>query len=120
LHLIKFRTGNFIYVYKTVHVYNLLQNEMAQCFLSRPRIFGKSLLLSMMKALFLGDKELFRGLYIYDFKPYPVIHMTFTQLEYDKTVNDHMALYYALQKYLGKILPVKTKSLFQTGLFLDP
>jgi hypothetical protein len=103
---VKFRTGNFIYVDKTAHVYSLLQNEMTQCFLSRPRRFGKSLLLSMMKALFSGDKDLFRGLYIYDkydFKPYPVIHMTFTQLEYDKTVNDHMALYYALQKYLGKI-----------------
>ena len=76
-HFVKFRTGNFVYVDKTRHVYNLLQDEMTHCFLSRPRRFGKSLFLSMVKELFLGNKELFKGLYIYDkydFKPYPVIH----------------------------------------------
>jgi hypothetical protein len=35
-------------------------------FLSRPRRFGKSLLESTMEALFMGQKELFEGLYIYD------------------------------------------------------
>ena len=50
-------------------------------FLSRPRRFGKSLLISTLKAIFEGKKELFKGLALYD-KPYkwekhPVIHLSF-------------------------------------------
>ena len=48
-------------------------------FLSRPRRFGKSLLVSTLKAIFEGKKELFKGLSIhgkpYDWKQYPVIHL---------------------------------------------
>ena len=51
-------------------------------FLSRPRRFGKSLTLSTLKAVFEGKKELFKGLAIYDkpydWKPYPIIHLSFT------------------------------------------
>ena len=50
-------------------------------FLSRPRRFGKSLLLSTIEAYFLGKKELFEGLAIYDlekeWKRYPVFHFSF-------------------------------------------
>jgi hypothetical protein len=102
----KFRSGNYIYVDKSKFVYNLLQTEMTYCFLSRPRRFGKSLLISMMKEMFLGNRALFKGLYIfdrYDFKPYPVIHLTFSSLEYDRTCDAHLSLYVALKNYLGKI-----------------
>ena len=50
----------YVYVDKTDLVYNLAQEHV--CFLSRPRRFGKSLLLSTLDAYFSGKKELFRGL----------------------------------------------------------
>ncbi|WP_461834301.1 AAA family ATPase, partial [Desulfothermus sp.] len=49
-------------------------------FLSRPRRFGKSLFLDTLSEIFLGNKELFNGLYIYDkyaFVPHPVIRISF-------------------------------------------
>ncbi|ETR67156.1 MAG: hypothetical protein OMM_11894 [Candidatus Magnetoglobus multicellularis str. Araruama] len=54
----------------------------------------------MMKEMFLGNRALFKGLYIfdrYDFKPYPVIHLTFSSLEYDRTCDAHLSLYVALK-----------------------
>ena len=59
----KLRKENFLYVDKTEFVYRLA-NEGTTYFLSRPRRFGKSLLLSTMEAYFLGKKELFTGLKI--------------------------------------------------------
>ena len=52
--------GGYVYVDKTDLVYNLAQEHV--CFLSRPRRFGKSLLISTLEAYFLGRKELFKGL----------------------------------------------------------
>ncbi len=57
----KLRKNNYLYVDKTPFVYDLAQT-CSPYFLSRPRRFGKSLLLSMMKAYFEGKKELFWGL----------------------------------------------------------
>ncbi|MBR6297155.1 MAG: ATP-binding protein [Treponema sp.] len=57
------REGNYIYVDKTSLIYELTQTNRA-VFLSRPRRFGKSLLLSTIKYYFLGSKDLFRGLEI--------------------------------------------------------
>ncbi|MDR1603611.1 MAG: AAA family ATPase, partial [Gracilibacteraceae bacterium] len=55
------RTNNFLYVDKTDLVYRLA-TEGKNYFLGRPRRFGKSLLVSTLKAYFEGKKELFRGL----------------------------------------------------------
>ncbi|MDR1559537.1 MAG: AAA family ATPase [Clostridiales bacterium] len=70
--------GNYVYADKTQYIYNLLTNGKCY-FLSRPRRFGKSLLLDTIAEVFSGDRELFRGLWIYssdwDFKKYPVIRM---------------------------------------------
>src|SRR5258706_6760541 len=55
-----------IYVDKTIYIYQLMQSGASSFFLSRPRRFGKSLLLSTMKAIFEGKRELFEGLYIYN------------------------------------------------------
>jgi hypothetical protein len=55
-------------------------------FLSRPRRFGKSLLVSTLKEIFLGNRELFRELYIYDkieWQQYPVVHIDFSVLDYN-------------------------------------
>ncbi len=57
------RNDGFAYVDKTKQVYDLAQNGK-YIFLSRPRRFGKSLLLSTLKAYFQGKKELFEGLAI--------------------------------------------------------
>ncbi|GAA5819801.1 MAG: AAA family ATPase [Methanobrevibacter sp. CfCl-M3] len=70
--------NNFLYVDKTKDIYNLIYNE-STVFLSRPRRFGKSLLVSTLDNLFLGNKDLFKGLYIYDkwdwSKKYTVINI---------------------------------------------
>ena len=56
----KIRELNAIYIDKTEYIYNLVQNGQVY-FLSRPRRFGKSLLISTMEAYFQGKKELFEG-----------------------------------------------------------
>ena len=55
------RDEGFVYVDKTALVYDLVTNGKIY-FLSRPRRFGKSLLLSTLANYFLGRKDLFRGL----------------------------------------------------------
>ena len=54
--------GNFLYVDKTEYVWQLIRPEQAMYFLSRPRRFGKSLLITTLEAIFQGKKELFQGL----------------------------------------------------------
>ena len=69
---------NYLYIDKTDIAYTLI-NSYKYSFLSRPRRFGKSLFLDTLKNLFQGNKELFKGLYIYDkwdFKKYPVIKIS--------------------------------------------
>jgi hypothetical protein len=56
----KIRTEGYVYVDKTAYVYRLA-TEGNPYFLGRPRRFGKSLLLSTLKAYFLGQRELFEG-----------------------------------------------------------
>jgi hypothetical protein len=72
----------YIYVDKTEYIYKLIKNGKYY-FLSRPRRFGKSLLLSTIEYLFKGEKELFKGLYIYDKwnweETYPVIRIDFAK-----------------------------------------
>ena len=84
------RKKGFIYVDKTALVYKLA-TEGKPYFLSRPRRFGKSLLISTMKAYFLGKKELFEGLAIeqmeQDWIEYPVININFANDELIATSN---------------------------------
>jgi len=76
------REENYIYVDKTKYIYKLA-TEGKVYFLSRPRRFGKSLLLSTIENLFKGNKKLFKGLYIHDKwnweKTNPVIKIDFTK-----------------------------------------
>ena len=73
--------GDALYVDKTEYVWRLVDSGDTEFFLSRPRRFGKSLLVSTLKAIFQGRRELFKGLAIdkkdYDWKEYPVIHLDF-------------------------------------------
>ncbi|MDR3269126.1 MAG: AAA family ATPase, partial [Tannerella sp.] len=81
----KLRTVGFVYVDKTAYVYRLAY-ESAPCFLGRPRRFGKSLLLSTLKAYFLGKKELFDGLALAelekDWVEYPVFYLDLNVASY--------------------------------------
>lgn len=55
---------NYIYVDKTEYIYRLSHTDGKYFFLSRPRRFGKSLLVSTMKSYFEGKRQLFKGLAI--------------------------------------------------------
>ena len=74
------REDGYVYVDKTRLVYDLVTKGKIY-FLSRPRRFGKSLLVSTLKNYFLGRKELFRGLAIdsleTEWAEYPVFHIDF-------------------------------------------
>lgn len=80
------RKGNYSYIDKTALVYKLVQSGKYY-FLSRPRRFGKSLLLSTLESYFQGKKELFRGLAIEklekEWKEYPVLHLDLNTQKYD-------------------------------------
>jgi len=73
--------GDYLYIDKTQDIYELITNN-SYVFLSRPRRFGKSLLVSTIKEIFEGNKKLFKGLYIYDKwdweDRYPVIKIDFS------------------------------------------
>jgi len=74
--------GNYIYVDKTEYIYKLI-NSGKYYFLSRPRRFGKSLLISTIRYLFEGQKELFKNLYIQDKwnwdETFPIIRISFAK-----------------------------------------
>ncbi|MCB0594681.1 MAG: AAA family ATPase [Lewinellaceae bacterium] len=81
------REGDYLYVDKTEHIHRLVETGKYY-FLSRPRRFGKSLLVSTLRELFLGNQELFKGLWIedrHDWQPGPVIHIAFNTLGYKDT-----------------------------------
>jgi hypothetical protein len=80
----KIREGNYLYIDKTRQIENILQRQ-GSFFLSRPRRFGKSLLVSTLQYLFQGKKELFSGLFIedrWDFQEFPVIKISFSNIGY--------------------------------------
>ena len=82
----KIREGNYVYVDKTEWVWRMASLE-TPFFLSRPRRFGKSLLLSTLEAYFKGRKDLFKGLAIerleQDWIEYPVIHLDLNAKKFD-------------------------------------
>jgi hypothetical protein len=80
----KLRSEDFLYVDKTKEILQLTRSNIV--FLSRPRRFGKSLLISTLGELYKGNKHLFEGLYIYDkwdwTQQYPVIRIDWTSIEH--------------------------------------
>jgi len=89
------REKNFLYVDKTAYLSRLVNNSKVY-FLSRPRRFGKSLFLSTLAAYFLGQKELFKDLYLEQAEEeqaaqenrtpwleYPVLYFDFNTGQYD-------------------------------------
>ena len=91
----KLRRDGFLYIDKTAFIWRLIQSSNPY-FLSRPRRFGKSLFLSTLAAYFLGQKELFKGLYLEEmekelaaqenravWQKYPVLYFDFNTGQYD-------------------------------------
>ncbi len=82
----KLRNDAFVYVDKTAYIYQLA-NTSGYYFLSRPRRFGKSLLISTMEAYFSGKKELFKGLALEELETewteYPILHLDLNSRKYE-------------------------------------
>ena len=96
------RTGGWVYVDKTAQVYNLAK-EGKYFFLSRPRRFGKSLLLSTLQAYFEGKKHLFEGLAIEqletEWNTHPVLHLDLNAERYASLDELHNLLDTYLRKW---------------------
>ena len=79
------RRDGYVYVDKTALMYKMA-SEGKYYFLSRPRRFGKSLLLSTLEAYFEGQEELFQGLAVEqlekEWKKYPILHLDLNSREY--------------------------------------
>ena len=97
----KLRKGEYLYIDKTELIYNMIKGG-SYYFLSRPRRFGKSLLMSTIHAIFDGKRELFDGLVIaektdMDWAKYPVLHLDLNTNKYDakevldKKINESLA-----------------------------
>ena len=91
----KIREGGYVYVDKTELIYQIVRTG-GYYFLSRPRRFGKSLLVSTMEDYFQGKKELFKGLAIEklekDWTEYPVLHLDLSGVTYtdENVLNEKM------------------------------
>ena len=90
----KLREENYLYVDKTAMVYKIASNSTPY-FLSRPRRFGKSLLISTMEAYFRGKRDLFKGLAIenleHDWKQHPILHLDLNNEKYNSVDSlDHI------------------------------
>lgn len=96
------RTNGYLYVDKTALVWQLA-NMGKPYFLSRPRRFGKSLLLSTLKAYFEGKKELFTGLAVEkletEWTVHPVLHLSFNAEKYTSAERLHKQMDSQLMKW---------------------
>ena len=86
--------NNYLYVDKTEKIFNLVKNPKGVYFLSRPRRFGKSLLISTLNEIFEGERELFKDLWIYksdyNWEKHPVVRIDFSKskaLNSDELIN---------------------------------
>lgn len=96
------REGNYVYVDKTPFVHKLIQ-QGKYYFLSRPRRFGKSLLLSTIEAYFKGRRDLFKGLAIDSltevWDEYPILHLDLNNREYSEYESLIKELSYNLEQW---------------------
>ena len=100
------RRNNQYYVDKTDLIYNIVKGSKNN-FLSRPRRFGKSLLVTTMQAYFEGKKDLFKGLAIEklekEWVKYPVIHLDLSRGKYYEIQVVHSTLNAVLGFYEAKL-----------------
>ena len=110
-----------IYVDKTDIIYSLLTKTPGMFFCSRPRRFGKTLLLSTLEAIFQGKKELFKGLKIYDsgydWKKYPVIHIDLGNIDADDATELKKKLLYLLDDIISQYsIKIDRTEYYETNL----
>ena len=136
----KLRRDGFLYIDKTAFIWRLIQSSNPY-FLSRPRRFGKSLFLSTLAAYFLGQKELFKGLYLENaeeeqaefeqraaWEAYPVLYLDFNTGNYIESdelgmnLNGHLCKWEKLygvepseQNFALRFAGVITRACQQTG-----
>ena len=96
------RTRGFVYVDKTESIHRLVTEGMYYS-LARPRRFGKSLLISTLRCLFEGRRELFEGLWIaepnrWEWQPHPVVVLDFNQIARDTPEHLRLGLMRALDQ----------------------
>lgn len=100
------RTGNYVYVDKTEHIYRLFSGGSRLYFLARPRRFGKSLLISTLQELFSANRELFKGLWIdssdYQWIKYPIIYLDFGSIRHDTPEHFESALSWRINEIAQK------------------
>ena len=101
----KIRKDGYCYIDKTALIYQLVKTG-SYYFLSRPRRFGKSLLISTLEAYFQGKRELFEGLAIEglekEWKKYPILHLDLNTQKYEteesleSVLNENLAVWESL------------------------
>lgn len=116
------REQDYLYVDKTSNIYRMVDEGMFY-FLSRPRRFGKSLLISTIRCLFQGRHELFEELWIeqqtnWEWKSYPVVLIDFNQITHDTPENlklglEHTLLNLARKHSIGLEEPLLTEQFRQ-------
>ena len=122
----KIRTEGYLYVDKTQHIAELLGG--VYYFISRPRRFGKSLLLSTLHAYFEGKKELFNGLKISqlekEWKQYPILHLDLNVGKYEnkeallKRLDKHLVEWenqYSVKTIAGDTLGNRFETVIKTA-----
>lgn len=106
---------NYVYIDKTQYLFELMQNNYF--FMSRPRRFGKSMTISTLEQINLGNKELFKGLWIYDkivWEKYPIIRLDFSSIGFMD-----IGLDIAISNKLKQIANEYGIELTQTGIALQ-
>ncbi len=98
------REGGYLYVDKTAFIHKLAQGKYY--FLSRPRRFGKSLLLSTLEAYYQGRRDLFKGLAIdsltEEWEVHPILHLDLNNGTYTKSGDLDVLLDYHLKEWEKK------------------
>ena len=125
------RNDRYLYVDKTEYLFRLVQSGRVY-FLSRPRRFGKSLFLSTLAAYFLGQKELFTGLYLEKaeeeqarfeqrtaWEAYPVLYLDFNVGKYTDSgaLNERLHIMLCAEESVYGISPSKEEQPFFASRF---
>ena len=112
----KVRVENRLYIDKTEYIYRMTHGASSYIFLSRPRRFGKSLLVSTLKSYFEGKKELFEGLALEKmetlWEQFPVLHFSMAGCKYMEKD--------ALERYLDQRLIEQEEMFGLKATAVDP
>ncbi|KPA13403.1 AAA-ATPase, partial [Candidatus Magnetomorum sp. HK-1] len=120
----KIRSKKMIYVDKTQLIYNMISNP-DYYFLSRPLRFGKSLLVSVLKHIYLGNRDFFKGLWIdqhtdWEWKEWPILFFDFNSIsngnEKELKQGLHDALEHNLDRYHITLIKTGLKEKFKEAL----